>query len=124
MGNDSEKSWNLKLCLRPEIKNNWSGESRSRPPGPKTMKITGFRVFPKWILKVINPKRSRIILRSFWANLSIISTIEMVPQTPNMPFFPDFPDFHKAMGPPRQATGPPRSGAGVGVGMLRGKGTI
>ena len=26
-------------------------------------------------------------------------------------------------GPPRQATGPPQSGAGVGVGMLRGKGT-
>ena len=24
------------------------------------------------------------------------------------------------MGPPRQATGPTRSGAGVGVGMLRG----
>ena len=24
------------------------------------------------------------------------------------------------MGPPRQATGPPRQGAGVGVGMLRG----
>ena len=27
-----------------------------------------------------------------------------------------------AMGPPRQATVPPRSGAGVGVGMLRGAG--
>ena len=26
----------------------------------------------------------------------------------------------KATGLPRQATGPPRSGAGVGVGMLRG----
>ena len=27
-----------------------------------------------------------------------------------------------ATGPPTQATGPPRSGAGVGVGMLRGSG--
>ena len=26
------------------------------------------------------------------------------------------------IGPPRQVTGPPRSGAGVGVGMLRGAG--
>ena len=30
--------------------------------------------------------------------------------------------FLKAMGPPRQATGPPWSGAGVGVGVLRGAG--
>ena len=29
----------------------------------------------------------------------------------------------KISGPPRQAAGPPRPGAGVGVGMLRGKGT-
>ena len=28
-----------------------------------------------------------------------------------------------ATGPPRQAMGPPRSGADVGVGMLRGRGT-
>ena len=28
----------------------------------------------------------------------------------------------KATGPPRQATGPPWSGAGLGVGMLRGAG--
>ena len=29
-----------------------------------------------------------------------------------------------ATGPPTQATGPPRSGAGVGVGMLRGTGDL
>ena len=28
----------------------------------------------------------------------------------------------EATGPPGQATGPPRSGAGVGIGMLRGAG--
>ena len=34
-------------------------------------------------------------------------------------------NFHNVQeaGSPRQATGPPRSGAGVGVGMLRGRGT-
>ena len=29
---------------------------------------------------------------------------------------------YRLVGPPRQATGPPRSSAGVGVGMLRGAG--
>ena len=31
-----------------------------------------------------------------------------------------YPRKSHSMGPPRQATGPPRSDAGVGVGMLRG----
>ena len=31
--------------------------------------------------------------------------------------------FVKRLGPPMQAVGPPRSDAGMGIGMLRGKGT-
>ena len=71
--------------------------------------MKGFRVVLKWILKVTNPKWSRIILRSFWAHLSIIFTIKMPPprpQTPNpdfVPYFPDFPAFSRI--PPLQQCG-------------------
>ena len=52
---------------------------------PKIMKMTGFRAFPKWNQKITIPKRSRIILRSFWATLLCKFTIKMTPQTPRTP---------------------------------------
>ena len=39
-----------------KIKSNWFGESWSRPPGPKSMKMTGVRVFFKLVLKFTDPK--------------------------------------------------------------------
>ena len=55
-------------------------------------KIMNCRVFPKWNLKVTIPKRSRIILRSFWDNLLIIfnNATPTHPQTPNLDFSQTF----------------------------------
>ena len=75
------------------MENNWFGESWSRPPGPKTMKLKGFRVFPKWNRNVTNPEWSRIILRSFWATLLVEFTIKMPPQDPFRPQIRSFPRF-------------------------------
>ena len=78
------------------VANNWFGESRSRPLGPKIMSMKTFRVFPKWNPKVISPKWSRIILRRFWANLLFNFAIKMAPLTvpdPKCGFSPDFPRF-------------------------------
>ena len=83
----------LKYIGVPKNKSNWFWESWSRPLGPKTMIMMGFRVFLKWILKVTIPKWGRIILRSFWAIHFIIFTIKWPPKSPSDPksnFFPDF----------------------------------
>ena len=45
----------------------------------ESMKMMGFRVFLKWILKVASPKWSRIILLSFWAILLMTFTIKTTP---------------------------------------------
>ena len=78
----------LKYLSISKVKNNWFGESLSRPPGPKTTKMEGVGVLPKWNRKVTSPKSSRIILRSFWATLFSKFTVEMPPppQTPNQAF--------------------------------------
>ena len=54
-----------------------------------------FRVFPKWSLKLTSPKWSRIVLRSFWAILSIIFTMKITaePLDPKSAFYSDFLDF-------------------------------
>ena len=66
---------------------------------PKLMKRMSFQVFPTWNLKVTNPKRSRIILRSFRAPLFLKSAMKMAPRPPRpldpksgfQPHFADFP---------------------------------
>ena len=61
---------------------------------PDNMKMRGFRISSWWIPEVICPKWSRVILRSFWANLLIKFSVEMTPQTPPDPkseFLPGFP---------------------------------
>ena len=49
------------------------------------------RNFPRWILKVNNPKWNRMTKRSFWATLSEQNTIQLAPQSPQTPK----PDFSK-----------------------------
>ena len=51
----------------------------------KIMNMIGFRVFLKWILKVTSPKRSRITLRSSWANLFLKFTIKLPHPDPPRP---------------------------------------
>ena len=57
---------------------------------PKIMRMKSFRVFPKWILKVSSPKRSRGILRNFRATRFLKIAVKMAAQTPN-PYFLGFP---------------------------------
>ena len=75
----------------------WCWETWSRPPGPKTMQMKAFRVFPKWILKVISSEWSRLIMWSFWAALIIISIVQMAPQTPQDPKSVISADFQSTM---------------------------
>ena len=60
----------LKYIGASRIKNNWFRNSWSRPLRPGTMKMTGFRLFLKWILKVTSPKSALRIDRhtanGFW----------------------------------------------------------
>ena len=49
--------------------------------------------FPKWMLKVTDPKLSRIILWSVLAILFLKFTIQMTPQTPSDPKSGCFPNF-------------------------------
>ena len=69
----------------------WKLEDRRRRP--QNHENEGFNVFPKWNRKVTSPKWSGIILRSFWAILVIIFTIEMAPDplVPKSAFFRAFP---------------------------------
>ena len=80
----------LKYLGVPQIKYNWLWESWSRPLGVNAIKMAGFRVFLKWNRKVISPEWSRIILRSFWANVFSKSYNKHGPpdpQTPNLHLF-------------------------------------
>ena len=73
-------------------KSYWFWESWSRPLGPKTMNMEGFRVFGRWDRKTISPKWSTINLRSFRANLFLKFTVEMTPRPtrPQKRFFSRF----------------------------------
>ena len=51
-----------------------------------------------------------------WQEFQSSSELQTLVQTANQ-------KLAQAPGPPMQATGQPRSDAGVGIGMLRGKGT-
>ena len=73
----------LKYFGVPQIKYNWCWESWSRPLGPKTMSMMGFRVSPTWNPKGTSPKWSRIILRSFWATLLYSRSGSQNGQAPN-----------------------------------------
>ena len=74
------------ICLRyPSVtkkKYYWFWDLEPRPKIEKLRKwwVSGFSKW--WNRIVINPKWSRIILRSFWAILFIIFTIKIAPQTP------------------------------------------
>ena len=69
---------------------NWCWGAWARPLGPRIMKIMTFLVFGKWNLKVTSPKRSGIILPSFWAIKNLKFTIQMVPPNPPRPQNRDF----------------------------------
>ena len=62
----------------------------------KIMERMTVRIFPKWNRKVTNPKRSRRIIRSFWATLFLKITIKTAPQTPQTPN-PDFPRISRSL---------------------------
>ena len=80
-----------------KVQNNWFRESWSRPLGPRTIKMKGFQVLPKWNRKVISRKWSRIISRSFWAILLLKFTVSMAPQTPNPELSRIFPGGEDAL---------------------------
>ena len=65
---------------------------------PKTMKMKGFRVPPEWNPEVTDPKWSRIIIRSFWAHLSLKLTTKVAPPKlprPKSGCFRNFPWFSR-----------------------------
>ena len=73
--------WNmLSHLVSPKINNIGLGGHGHVRYVRKPWKMRGFRICPKWILKVISLKWSRIILRSFWANLLIKCIIKTVPK--------------------------------------------
>ena len=88
--------WTTWTDLVSEIVHSWCWESWSHPPGPKTMEMMSFQMFPTWILKVTSPRRNRIILRSFLTILFFKIQSKNAPpprpqspQTPNPDLFPD-----------------------------------
>ena len=85
----------FRIIWTSKIENNWFGEAWTRPKIRKARRW-GLFVFPEINRKVISPKWSRIILRSFWANLLIEFTIEMARQTPPLrPQIQIFLDFQR-----------------------------
>ena len=76
---------------------NWFWDSWRRLAGSKSMKMIGVRVLPKWHRKVLSPKWSKMILRSFCVILLSIFTINIASQTlqtPNANLSRIFPDLN------------------------------